>query len=78
VVIGDVESGEELVVNVPGAFAVAGWSPSGDRLALAGPTQVNYAPFRFFVVNADGSGLQDLGLGSGFAWMPAATADAED
>jgi hypothetical protein len=78
VVIRDVESGEELVVNVPGAFAVAGWSPSGDRLALAGPTQVNYAPFRFFVVNADGSGLQDLGLGSGFAWMPAATADAED
>jgi Tol biopolymer transport system component len=70
VVIRDVESEEERVVRVPRAFAVAGWSPSGDRLALAGPTQVNDAPFRFFVMNADGSGLQDLGLGSGFAWMP--------
>jgi Tol biopolymer transport system component len=70
VVIRDVESGEERVVRVPRAFAVAGWSPAGDRLALAGPTEVNDAPFRFFVMNADGSGLQDLGLGSGFAWMP--------
>jgi Tol biopolymer transport system component len=78
VVIRDVESEEERVVRVPGAFAVAGWSPSGDRLALAGPTQVNDAPFRFFVVNADGSGLRDLGLGSGFAWMPAGVVAEDD
>jgi hypothetical protein len=78
VVITDIETGEITEIPVPGAFMIAEWSPAGDRLALAGPTESTEAPWAFFVLNADGTGLQSLGLGTGFAWMPAATADPED
>jgi len=46
------------------------WSPSGSQIAFAASTQFGQGDHHVFVINSDGSGQIDLGLGGSPAWSP--------
>jgi hypothetical protein len=71
----DVAAGEETYIDLPPsapgwAFVDASWSPDNERLVyLGGPAVEGSSGDYYYVINADGSEWQSLGIGHDLTWV---------
>ena len=66
----DAVAGTDVSATLRAGLSFVGWSPDGNRIALSGESPDGVAN-RFWAINADGTGLVELGDGEDFGWMPA-------